>query len=183
MPFLLAALCGLAFGALDQYLGSLISLGLWASSVSGLSAPWLVLPFVAGWTQRRPRRAMAVGLVAVCAALLGYFAMTASPLESVPPGEFGHALLAVARANRLWIAGGLVTAPLYGLLGQRWRTTHAWASAALLAGCVCLEPSVRWMVGNVPRAEGVWLAEIGVGACLACYFLAVGRRRRAPRRA
>jgi hypothetical protein len=178
MPFVLAALCGFAFGALDQYFGSLISLGPWAASVSGLSAPWLVLPFLAGWTQRRPRGAMLAGLVAVAAALLGYFLMTVSPFESVPLGSFARAFLAVARTNALWIVGGVVTAPLFGLLGQRWRAGRWWASAALLAGSLCLEPFARSLVGRVPPADGVWLAEIAIGACLAVYFAGAARRRR-----
>jgi hypothetical protein len=179
MPFILAAFCGLAFGALDQYLGSLITLGPWAPSVSGLSAPWLVLPFLAGWTQERPRRAVVCALLAVGAALFGYFAMTASPFESVPASRFLPAFVAVARSNALWIAGGVVTAPFYGVLGQRWRARRWWASAALLAGSVCLEPSARWLVGRVPPPDGVWLAEIAVGLCLAAAFsLAAHRRRR-----
>jgi hypothetical protein len=181
MPFLLAALCAFAFGALDQYLGSLISLGPWTASVSGLSAPWLVLPFVAGWTQTRPRRAMLIGLVATSAALLGYFAMTVSPFEAVPVSRFGSAFVAMAEANRLWIAGGLVTAPLYGLLGQRWRVERSWAAAALVAGCVCLEPSARWAAGRLPQSSAVWLAEVAAGLCLAGYFLVVWHRRRALR--
>ena len=181
MPFLLAALCGFAFGAVDQYLGSLITLGPWTSAVSGLSAPWLVLPFVAGCTQPRPRRAMVAGLVTVGAALLGYFIMTVSPFEGVAPNRFASGLVAIASSNRLWIAGGLVTAPLYGLLGRRWRIDRSWASAALLAGCVSLEPSARWAVGRLPATNAVWLAELAAGACLAAYFLLAKQRRRALR--
>jgi len=179
MPFALAAFCGFAFGALDQHLGSLVALGPWASSVSGLSAPWLVLPFLAGWTQPRPRRAMLIGLAAVAAALLGYFLMTVSPFEGVPPSRLAAAFAAMARANAPWVVGGVVTAPLYGLLGQRWRVGRSWASAALLAGCVCLEPSARWAVGRLPGANGVWLAEIAVGIGLAAYFAAAAHDRRA----
>jgi hypothetical protein len=180
VSFLLVALCGLAFGAGDQYLGSLIALGPLAWSVSGLSAPWLVLPFVAGWTAPGPRRAIALGLVAVLAALLGYFMMTVSPFEGVPAGRFASALLAMARANRLWVAGGLVTAPLYGLLGRQWRVRRSWGSAAALAGCVCLEPFARWAVDHPPASTPVSLAEVGVGLCLAGYVLAIRRRRQTP---
>jgi hypothetical protein len=179
MAILLAALCGLAFGAGDQYLGSLISLGPWAASVSGLSAPWLVLPFVAGATQPRARRAMLVGLVAVLSALVGYFAMTASPLEGVAVGRVPAALAAVARGNGLWIAGGLVTAPLYGLLGQRWRVRRSWTAAALVAGAVCLEPWARLAVGRLPPQAPVWLAEVAAGLAALAYFAA--SRRRAAR--
>ena len=91
MGYLIAILGGFAFGAGDQYLGSLTAgsvLGTWTWTVSGMSAPWLVLPFVAGMTQERARRAMALGLVATMAALAGYFAMSHSPLEGVPLDQF-----------------------------------------------------------------------------------------------
>jgi hypothetical protein len=53
----LALALSVAFGAGDQYLGSLTGSGHlwaagWSSDVSLLSAPWLVLPFLAGATQR-----------------------------------------------------------------------------------------------------------------------------------
>jgi hypothetical protein len=72
-----------AFGAGDQYLGSLTGSGHlwaagWSSGLSLLSAPWLVLPFVAGVTQRDPWRAALLGLACTYAALLGYGLMTIS---------------------------------------------------------------------------------------------------------
>ena len=178
MAFLLAGLCGLAFGALDQYLGSLISLGPWAASVSGLSAPWLVLPFAAGLTQTRPRRAMLAALVAVLAALLGYFAMTVSPFEGVPAARFATSFAAMARTNLPWVIGGFVTAPLFGVLGQRWRVRRWWGSAAMLAGSLCLEPAARWLVGRPPTTTAVWLAEIAAGLCLIVCFAAAALKQR-----
>ncbi len=55
MAFLLAALAGFAFGAAYQSLGSLIALGPWAASVSGLSAGSCSRSRPAG-QPRRPRR-------------------------------------------------------------------------------------------------------------------------------
>src|SRR5437899_12390930 len=86
VAFLLTAVIGLLFGAGDQYLGSLrsmVALGPWTVSVSQMSALWLLLPFAFGCTQDRPRRAMVVGLLVTVSALVGYFAMTRSPLEGV----------------------------------------------------------------------------------------------------
>ena len=178
MPLLLAALAGFAFGVLDQYLGSLVTLGPWTSAVSGLSAPWLVLPFLAGWTQPRARRAMALGAATVGAALLGYFLMTVSPFEGVPASRFATSFAAMARANAVWIVGGVMTAPLYGLLGRQWRVGRSWLSAALVAGCVCLEPTARLAAGRLPPSAAVGAAEVAVGLCMAAYFVASGRRRR-----
>jgi len=71
--FFVAVVFGFVFGAADQYLGSRVTLGLWAATVSTASAPWLVLPFAFGCSQVRPRRAMLLGLVVTVAALAGYF--------------------------------------------------------------------------------------------------------------
>ena len=83
MIFAVAIVVGFAFGGADQYLGSLITLGPWTVSVSQMSAPWLILPFAFGYTQRRPGRAALVALVATASALTGYFALTLSPMEGV----------------------------------------------------------------------------------------------------
>jgi hypothetical protein len=172
--FLAAAVIGFMFGGADQYLGSLIALGLWASTASVVSAPWLVLPFAFGATQTDHRRAMVLGLTAVVSALAGYFALTISPLESVPLSHFPSDLIDLARGQLPNIVGGLVTAPLFGFLGQRWRTERSWISAAALAAAVCFEPLARLAVGRLWSPDGVWLIEIVLGACLAAYFCRAG---------
>lgn len=195
MAFLLTVVLGLAFGAADQYLGSLrpmVVLGPWTVSVSQMSAPWLLLPFVFGCTLGRSRRPMLLGLVATLSALAGYFAMTVSPFEGVPAGRIPAAAVALvgSKSNLLWVAGGLVVGPLFGLLGHRWATARSWAAATLVAGAFLLEPAVRGLGGHRwgppwpwwPRLFGpawIWVLEIALGACLAATFtLAIARRHR-----
>src|SRR4029079_18430481 len=91
VAYVIAIVAGFVFGAADQCLGSLKAgavLGTWTWTVSGMSAPWLILPFVAGMTQERRRRAMTLGLVVTMAALAGYFAMSNSPMEGAPLDRF-----------------------------------------------------------------------------------------------
>jgi hypothetical protein len=188
MVYLVAIIVGVVFGGADQYLGTLTSfaaLGSWTIAVSGMSAPWLVLPFVCGWSQVRPGRAMLLGLVAPQAALVGYFVLTLSPLEGVPLGDFPAGLRALLlngglhSGNVAWVVAGLVTGPLYGLLGQRWRVRRSWISAALVTGALCLEPLARHAVGQLPQPRIVWDGEIAVGAALATWFVfaTLGHRR------
>jgi hypothetical protein len=171
-----AILIGLVFGGGDQYLGSRIALGAWASSVSLMSAPWLVLPFLAGTTARRPGRAAAIGTAATAAALAGYFAMTLSPIEGVSSAAAGRALPGLLGSNVAVIAGGAVTAPLYGVLGWRWRCGRRLVPALMVAAALCLEPVARWWAGRASRPALVWQLEVVAGVAAALALVAVRPR-------
>ena len=82
---LVAVAAGFVFGGADQYLGSRIALGPWASSVSAMSAPWLLLAVRVrdDAAQASAARWRSVWLVTL-AALAGYFALTLSPLGRRP---------------------------------------------------------------------------------------------------
>ena len=172
-----ALLLALVFGAADQYLGSL-SAHPWAVEASLLSAPWLVLPFVAGLTQRAARRGALLGLACTAAALLGYGLMTLSPVENA------HLTLQTAsgfaRSQRL-VLGGAVTGPLFGWWGSRWRTDRAFVGALVTACALCLEPIAHKLapsrvggvfLGQPIDVREVWLAEVVLGLAFAAYFAA-----------
>jgi hypothetical protein len=177
----LALLLSATFGAGDQYLGSLTGSGHvwaagWSSDVSLLSAPWLVLPFVAGATQRDPRRAALLGLACTYAALLGYGLMTLSPVEHA------HLTSATLRgflvSERMVLVGGIVTGPLFGWFGQQWRTRRAVAGALVTAAALCLEPLARRATIDPIRDRDVWLVEVAAGLALGAAVL-VARYSRA----
>ncbi len=107
-----------AFGAVDQYLGAIHSSFL--TQVSGMSAPWLLVSFLAGASQPSRRRAMTVGLAAVWLAVLGYVVMIIGPMEGThlgprPAGLVGswnkfslHLFVTTLASQWLWFAGGLM---------------------------------------------------------------------------
>lgn len=174
MVVALALLLSAVFGAGDQYLGSLTGSGHawaagWSSDVSLLSAPWLVLPFLAGATQRDARRAALLGLAYTYAALLGYGLMTLSPVE--------HAHLTVGTlrgflvSERVVLVGGIVTGPLFGWFGQQWRTRRAIVGALVTAAALCLEPLARRGAVRPIGDRDVWLAEVAAGLALAAAVL------------
>jgi Family of unknown function (DUF6518) len=183
MVFVVTAVVGLLFGAGDQYLGSLrpmVLLGPWTVAVSQMSSLWLLLPFVAGCTQERTRRAALVGLTASASALLGYFAMTVSPIEGVPAQRIPTAAVALLASNLTWIVGGLVTGPLFGLLGQRCRIRRSWAGAAGVTGLLLFEPVVRHLSGRIVGPSWVWTVEATVGVVLVATLLVLAALRRSP---
>jgi hypothetical protein len=164
-----------AFGAGDQYLGSM-SWHPWAADVSLLSAPWIVLAFLAGCTQRDPRRATLLGFACTASALIGYGLMTLSPAENA---HFSlHAVAAFVHSESPVIVGGVFTGPLFGWLGQRWHTDRAWLGALATAAAICLEPLARIPAGNAIRFRAVSLAEVAVGVAMAVYVVAGVRAAR-----
>ena len=173
-----AFVVGLVFGAADQYLGSLrpmLVLGTWTIPVSQMSALWLIVPFLVGSRERSPRRAMVAGLVATAAGLVGYALMTASPVENVPMHRAPAAVGAWAAANLAVIVGGLVTGPLFGYLGHRWRVARSWAGVALLAGCLLFEPLARVFAGHLLAPTWIWVVESALGVALGVAFVASRR--------
>ena len=167
-----AIVLAFAFGGADQYLGSLLAHP-WAADVSLLSAPWLVLPFLAGWTQREPRRAALLGLACTLSALLGYGLMTLSPVEGA------ELTVTTARgfvvSSSPVIVGGLFTGPLFGWFGNRWRSDRAWLGALAVAAAFCLEPLAREIVDGVLPAghaisfRTVAVVEVAVGLAMIVY--------------
>jgi hypothetical protein len=177
MVVLLALLFAAAFGAGDQYLGSL-SAHPWAADVSLLSAPWLVLAFLVGWTQREPRRAALLGFGSTVAALVGYGLMTLSPIENAQLTAQTVQGFAVSESRVL--VGAVLTGPLFGWFGNRWRERRAWAGALVLAAAVCLEPLAHALVGSAIRIATISIAEAAAGAAMIVYIAAtaVGRHAR-----
>jgi hypothetical protein len=163
-------------GGGDQYLGSLeghYGHFLWASDLSLLSAPWLLLAFVAGCTQRDGRRAALLGLAATYAALLGYMIMTLSPIENATFTTAG--LVGLAHSEAPTLVGGIVTGPLFGWLGQRWRVHRSLLSAVVMTLALCLEPLAHVVTRRTVPTTDVALAEVGVGLALAVWFAVLAR--------
>jgi len=173
-----ALVLALVFGGVDQYLGS-FSAHPWMADVSLLSAPWLAIAFLAGWTQESARRGAALGLACTAAALTGYAVMTLSPVENAHFTTSG--LAGFISSERFVLVGGIVTGPLFGWFGQQWRVRRAWVGALATALAICLEPLV-----TVPapayhhvRSHNVAAAEAAVGLIAAMYVVVRSIRARA----
>jgi hypothetical protein len=172
---LVALALSAAFGAGDQYLGSGHIAGVgWPTDVSLLSAPWILLPFVVGATERDPKRAALLGFACTYAALLGYGVMTLSPVENA------HMTLASVRgfvySEREVFIGGIVTGPLFGWFGQQWRSGKMLGGALLVAAALCFEPLARRFSFDPIRYTRVTVVEVAAGLLLAAAILL--RRRR-----
>lgn len=186
MGVALALLLSAAYGAGTQYLGARVP-G-WGPDVAMLSAPWLVIAFLAGWTQRTPRRAALLGLGATAAALTGYWLMTDSPVEGAQYTlANAHGFLV---SNAFTVVGAVVTGPLFGWFGHRWRTRRALLGALVTAAALGLEPLVRraplgvvhmfghgYQFANPIGSHAVSMVEIAAGVLVAAAVLVWHRRQ------
>lgn len=161
-----------AFGGADQYVGSLAGHPS-ATAVSLLSAPWLVVAFLAGWTQPTPKQSIVVGVLATLAALGGYWLMTLSPLEGAQLSLRGIRGLLISQS--VLVVGAFVTGPVFGWLGNRWRTERWTFGALVVAAAVCLEPLAHAAIGSAIRSPGVWGSEVAVGLLMTIYVVSAKR--------
>lgn len=175
---MLATLLALAFGAVDQYVGSLSAHPLGAD-ISGLSAPWLVLPFAVGASQSSRRRAAWLGLACTFAALVGYMLMTLSPTENAHLSVTGIVHF-VRGGNFLWFASGVVTGPLFAWLGCTWRAQRALLAGLVTAAAICLEPVVRQWYGNAIQSSLVADVEVALGLAVGSVMVVRALRHSAP---
>lgn len=158
-------------GVIDAYLYLGRGAGFW---VSNMSALWLFLPFmVAAMAARTRRGAVVLGYAVTLAAFLGFYAAAIAKSAN----QFtGHDLV--------FLAGGVVTGPLFGLLGRRWARRHSWWAAAPLVGAFCLEPLAwRYHEGRLPHPTYIWTFEVLAGVGLAALFITSALRRALSSRA
>src|SRR5207245_3461175 len=115
-------------------------------------------------------------------ALIGYFAMTYSPMEipvwSIDRFTSGVAAIVTSGNNPAYVLGGLVMGPLFGLLGHSWRVRRSWVSATVVGGALCLEPLARWATGQLWPPATVWRGEVALGALVASMFALMHLTRR-----
>jgi hypothetical protein len=144
VPVVIAVAAAAAFGGADQYIGSRYSPFL--TAVSGMSAPWLLLPFIVGACQPSRRRALLLGFAATWVAVFAYVLMIDSPVEGVHVTV--PVVVTTAASQWPWFLGGLISGPLYGMLGYRWRARRSWPVALLATLPVVFEPAARLLADH-----------------------------------
>jgi hypothetical protein len=146
--------------------------------LGNLSAPWLLIAFLAGSRYRRVGTAAAAGVFATFAALVGFYGEQ-SPLVDLSAASIrfienpGQVVAFVGTAHEIVYLGGLVTGLLFGSLGWVWRTCRSrWALGAVAVMFVA-EPvalvGTGAMIGGSHAVSSywwIWLGEIALGIAL-----------------
>ena len=145
---------GLAAGILHGNDGGL------SAGFANLSAPWLLVALIPGWSSRSIPRGMLLGTVATLTALLGYYVgMTSMAFSHLGFTDPKDAFEFMVHANRIWFVAGLVSGPAMGAmgghLGSRLGARGLISVSALL---MCLEPLAIGAVRHVeiPVVHLMW---------------------------
>jgi hypothetical protein len=145
--------------------------------IGNLSAPWLLLPFLASAYASRGRilRGALVGVAVSMLALCGFYVANSLVLQLGPHPWIDDLRLAVSGGRR-WFVLAFLSGPTLGAIGSLWRRTGANLVALLTFALLVAEPLADWVLqgGAAPGwVTGlqpiVWVGEsaVGVIACVA----------------
>ena len=121
------------------------------NALGNTSAPWIVLPFVAGTYFARMRSAAFAGLGVTVVSLLGFYAAEAAVLDLGPHPWWVDLRLTAGSVN-IYEKWGIFSGLLYGTLGWLWASRSKAAAAAAVGLAFAAEPLIVFVV----RKAGVW---------------------------
>jgi hypothetical protein len=160
-------LAGAAFGVLvagikGQDTGMRDALG-------NTSAPWIVLPFVAGTLFSRARSAALAGLAVTLVSLLGFYVAEAVVLDLGPHPWWVDLRLTAGYVN-VYERWGVVSGLLYGTLGWLWASRSKAAAAPLIVYLVSRTGMWYAMLLDYPW---LWRGEVVLGLAAIALALTV----------
>jgi hypothetical protein len=141
-------------------------------ALGNISAPWLLLSFVAGASVVRVRLAALTGLGAALTALAAFY-VAESALLDLGAHSWITDLSLTVRAGRFYFVGSVVSGPVFGALGGIWAKRRSATVAACFALLFALEPLAVWasqrrIGGQVGSGEltsytWMWMGEVMIG--------------------
>src|SRR6478672_1384822 len=120
-------------------------------ALGNTSAPWVLLPFIAGSRCTSVPRAALAGLGITLAALLGFYAAEAAVLDLGPHPWYVDLQLTLGTVN-VYEKWGVVTGTVYGALGGLWAVRWVAAAPIAVALAFVCEPVIVWGLGHA----GIW---------------------------
>ncbi len=162
--------------------------------IGNLSAPWAVLAFLAGSSQRRVVPAVLVAVLAEVACVVGFYdlpghligfckGMSLAYCLGAPQGSSPISLeltlfqIWLRGSPAQWLIAGVGAGIVYGYLGAWWGRSRSVVPAALLALPFFVEPLAWQAYDDYLKGPAIiWLYEALVGAGLLAVMILVSRR-------
>lgn len=152
--------------------------------VANLAAPWLVMPFAAGWLQRSRTRSAIAGSLADIGASAGFYLSIL--LADPHPGPRGRRTPIPDRIIQNWmywlqylapwIALSVLVGGVLGVLGCWRRRSGSAVPAAVIGLALLTEPLVLITLRGYRVPVPIWSAEMLVGVCVMVIAIRSHRR-------
>jgi hypothetical protein len=143
------------------------------NALGNASAPWVVVPFLAGMRADRVLHGALLGIATTVASFFGFYVAEAAILDLGPHPWYIDLKLTVLTVN-VYEKWGLVSGSVYGALGAVWASRRLIAAPIALGLAFLAEPLILlllsragvWGGGGLLDHSWMWIAEVllGVGA-------------------
>jgi hypothetical protein len=145
-------------------------------ALGNLSAPWIVIPFLAGTRCTTVWRAALVGIATTLASLLGFYVAEAAILDLGAHPWYIDLKLTAGSVN-MWEKFGVFSGALYGALGGLWATRRSVLAASAVGLAFVVEPAITfvtsraglWGGGGLLDYAWMWIGEILIGVAAIAY--------------
>ena len=158
-------------------------------ALGNMSAPWMLLPFVAGTRYSRILCSAWAGVAITLAGLFGFYLAEAAILDLGPLPWYTDLKLTLG-SGHVYEAWGIAAGLLYGALGGLWRGRLLLAAPIALGLAFMGEPVVVlvvervgiWGGGGLLDYRWLWVTEVTIGIGISYAALRIARSRLAPAR-
>jgi hypothetical protein len=156
------------------------------NALGNTSAPWAVVPFLAGMSWPSVWRGALVGVAATLAAFLGFYLAEAAILDLGPHPWYVDLKLTLG-SGRVYETWGLLSGAVYGGLGGLWATRRHPAAPLAVGLAFASEPLIVLFLGQAGIWGGdgllldypwMWAAEVLIGLCCIAFAVAPVHPRR-----
>ena len=153
-------------------------------AVGNMSAPWVLLPFLAGTRYSRVLHSAWAGVAITLAAFFGFYLAEAAILDLGPLPWYTDLRLTLG-SGHVYEAWGIASGFLYGALGGLWRVRSLVAAPIALGLAFICEPLVvlavertgLWGGGGLLDYRWLWITEVTIGLAITCVVFGGARSR------
>jgi hypothetical protein len=139
-------------------------------ALGNLSAPWVVVPFLAGATCSSVPRAALTGLAATLAAFFGFYVAEALILDLGPHPWYVDLQLTLG-SGHVYEVWGVLSGSVYGALGGIWTARRTAIAPLAVALAFAAEPLIVWGLGRAGiwgpgellSFPALWVTEVAIG--------------------
>jgi hypothetical protein len=149
------------------------------NALGNVSAPWVVVPFLAGTLCSRAWHAALIGIATTLAAFFGFYLAEAAILDLGPHPWYVDLKLTLG-SGHLYEIWGTPVGLIYGLFGWLWASRSSAAALAAVGLAFVSEPLIvfalrradLWGGGGLFGHAWLWATEVTIGLAVIAYALA-----------